>query len=1559
MLLLRMLSSWERQGRVRLSIYVAALLVGAIALPGHAEDGARDPAPVVRVERGRVDAEIAPISHALTEWMRYRLAQAGARMSEPNPGAKTLATKAEPLPGQATETAASIERAAESGATHVLLVDLRSERGRVEADLRLYEVGTRRLVGGGLVDAAARRLVYESEDALATVAGRLGLELVPASPPHLRALSVGKLAALSRAIDALERGRLAKAWREVGKDDHPLARSIAKQIDRASGAKAVPVTTLAQLDLAKGRSEAAWQKLEPTLAAKGAGKRPSAETLVVAGEVKLSMGGVREARGYFDEALAQEPANVAATLGVARVLSVERKHEEARKTFERAARLDLDAPEALELAADTASDDPALRAQYLLKAADRRADRLDTDIAQAHLAEAVQLEPSTEPGAARAAAELHVVEGDYDEALVQYGRAREVGRESASLLVDEARTQRAAGMTLEAASTLETVITDHDPQHDEALLELGGLYVEEGRAAEAVPLLETARQVEPESSPVERTLASALALRNAQGDKVRALDLIAGSDGTDVEWTSGELREMAALQAETGDLEGAAKTLERALTVRELDVAVQRDIVEVMKAQGDENAAGAWSSRFSHSGLNDYLEPDVGLLAQRSRVPVEELDRIGKLVDSFEVEQGVVMQVVLQGIREPMEPKEFVLDWLMPRTTNMPLVVDTLRQSLEAVYVVKPATELGANFQREVEQLFDFGSSASLSVRTITDLNIAHEADAVFLGTLARMPGDSAAPVASCWAKDHYRLEVRRLSGQTESDARVHSNQACLAGGVEGVYGDWNRKAAAVYGSLFLLVFFPFLRGWGRLQVDFHLPEGAQAMFAVSLTKRPSKVRDRSDKTKASATSTFRNQLRRVGRSERRLQGTRMLYRMVPARRGPYYLAIRGPLVDLASNQLIGEFLEERTLQITRGQLTRFDFDLRTREAMVTVVVKRGSESIEKARIAVRGRPATARFCHEGKGVLYLPEGEHIVVAGCGDRVAEQPVEIQGMAPVTLAFDLAVDWLFDDCPKAVEAYVEGNFTAAAHALDAAGQNAAAHDIGALANVPAPAASAAPQPMPLEETAVTFEAREPEPEVTRSPEAWAQVAAQHEEADETHQAAEAYREAGDLINAARCFEDAYDWNNAIECFQDLGDMEKVMSLMETAGEVYDAGMLAMEYHQFDRAIYNLQQVDSRHPRYSECCRTLAELFCDRGEHDLAIEKFDEGMQLAGSSEVPLDLLARYADMLDEAGRSDDALEVWTSIRRRDVHFEGVNTKIEALKKQLNQATVEPGSDNAATVVASRAAAQPVEQTRYEIQGELGRGGMGVVYRALDTHLQRVVALKVLSENLREHETALELFLREARSAAALNHRNIVTVYDAGQEGSMDFISMECLEGSGVDAILKQQGALNPRTVASIGLQVASGLDYAQKHKIIHRDIKPSNLFITTDRVVKIMDFGLAKMVEEVRRSTTIIGGTPNYMAPEQAVGEATNHRADLYALGGTLFHLLTGSVPYESGDVTYQHAHSPVPDPREREMTVPPELAELVMRLMQKAPDDRYQTAREVAVALQAYLKASA
>jgi len=155
-------------------------------------------------------------------------------------------------------------------------------------------------------------------------------------------------------------------------------------------------------------------------------------------------------------------------------------------------------------------------------------------------------------------------------------------------------------------------------------------------------------------------------------------------------------------------------------------------------------------------------------------------------------------------------------------------------------------------------------------------------------------------------------------------------------------------------------------------------------------------------------------------------------------------------------------------------------------------------------------------------------------------------------------------------------------------------------------------------------------------------------------------------------------------------------------------------------------------------------------------------------------------------------------------------------------------------------------------------------------------------------------------------------------------------------------------MSAQIVASLGVQVCAGLHYAHTNKIIHRDIKTANLFFTRERIVKIMDFGLAKMVEEVRKGATMISGTPYYMAPEQAAGENVDARADLYALGVTFFELLTGAVPFREGDVVYHHRHTPPPDPRRRAEGIPDGLAELILHMLAKIPEQRVASAREVA-----------
>jgi serine/threonine-protein kinase len=172
---------------------------------------------------------------------------------------------------------------------------------------------------------------------------------------------------------------------------------------------------------------------------------------------------------------------------------------------------------------------------------------------------------------------------------------------------------------------------------------------------------------------------------------------------------------------------------------------------------------------------------------------------------------------------------------------------------------------------------------------------------------------------------------------------------------------------------------------------------------------------------------------------------------------------------------------------------------------------------------------------------------------------------------------------------------------------------------------------------------------------------------------------------------------------------------------------------------------------------------------------------------------------------------------------------------------------------------------------------------------------------------------------------------------------------------LNAILEKRGRLSTPDTARLGIQIAAGLGYAHAARIVHRDIKTANLFFTRDRVVKIMDFGLAKTIEEVRRSSTMIGGTPYYMAPEQAAGEAVDHRTDLYAFGVTLFRMVTGAMPFSEGDLAYHHRHTPAPDPRELDASIPDAMAELLAKLLAKAPAERCQSAAEAAAVLQTLL----
>ncbi|MBL8841852.1 MAG: serine/threonine protein kinase [Planctomycetes bacterium] len=265
--------------------------------------------------------------------------------------------------------------------------------------------------------------------------------------------------------------------------------------------------------------------------------------------------------------------------------------------------------------------------------------------------------------------------------------------------------------------------------------------------------------------------------------------------------------------------------------------------------------------------------------------------------------------------------------------------------------------------------------------------------------------------------------------------------------------------------------------------------------------------------------------------------------------------------------------------------------------------------------------------------------------------------------------------------------------------------------------------------------------------------------------------------------------------------------------------------------------------------------------------------------------------------------------------------------------------------AATAVLGARAEQRVG--RFELKSVLGRGGMGTVWRARDVEKGGEVALKVLHPALQARPDFLSRFSREARAAAGLSHPNIVRVLDAGLDGGTPWIAMELVEGEDLLAAA-QRGSLGPHNFLAVAEQATRGLLAAAEMGITHRDIKPGNLLLRPDGSVKVADFGLAKAVDSDSRLTVTgeILGTPHYMAPEQGRGERVDHRADLYSLGATFYHVLGGCPPHEADTpvaVILKHLREEPLPLRARNGKVTPGLERVVHRLLQKNPDQRYQS----------------
>jgi serine/threonine-protein kinase len=269
-------------------------------------------------------------------------------------------------------------------------------------------------------------------------------------------------------------------------------------------------------------------------------------------------------------------------------------------------------------------------------------------------------------------------------------------------------------------------------------------------------------------------------------------------------------------------------------------------------------------------------------------------------------------------------------------------------------------------------------------------------------------------------------------------------------------------------------------------------------------------------------------------------------------------------------------------------------------------------------------------------------------------------------------------------------------------------------------------------------------------------------------------------------------------------------------------------------------------------------------------------------------------------------------------------------------------------------------------RYRVLKELGRGAMGLVYLGKDPTIQRFVAIKTMRLDHIDSDEKLQdiksRFFREAESTGRLSHPNIVTIYDAGEEQGLGYIAMELIEGTPLKQWARKPNLLPVDEILLIVATVADALDYAHQQGVVHRDIKPVNIMLTKDRLVKVMDFGIAKMASSSKTQTDIVLGTPTYMSPEQISGKKVDGRSDIFSLGIVLFELLTGQLPFTADNlsaVLFSIAHHPHPSVQTLRPDLPLMVQEVVDRALQKELPHRYRRAEEFAVELRACVRSLA
>jgi tetratricopeptide (TPR) repeat protein len=481
------------------------------------------------------------------------------------------------------------------------------------------------------------------------------------------------------------------------------------------------------------------------------------------------------------------------------------------------------------------------------------------------------------------------------------------------------------------------------------------------------------------------------------------------------------------------------------------------------------------------------------------------------------------------------------------------------------------------------------------------------------------------------------------------------------------------------------------------------------------------------------------------------------------------------------------------------------------------------------------------------------------------------------------------------------------------------------------------------------------------------------------------AAETYVKAGRLEEAARCYREAGntreanlagarfmesrqrwpdagkayaaadEWRRAGDCFAKANDAQRAAECYARAGEFYGAALAYSHMGKYDDAVHLLQKIKETDRIFDMSRALLGRCFYELHDYAHCAATLDNHLIGKRVESGNVDYFYMLALAYEQLGELEKSAEILRKIGSVNLMYKDVTQRISNIASRISisvgEKAVTPPSMQPTIRGEAMDTVEHLLGGRYRLERELGRGGMGMVYLARDMQLDRLVALKFLGSLVDDSEEFRQRFIREAKAAARVNHPNIVHIYDISASLGRAYIAMEYVEGMNLHAYVHKWGALQPREAVNIMVQACDALGAIHEVGIIHRDIKPDNILVAKGGLVKLSDFGLAKAGNSRITGTNAIMGTPAYMSPEQARGQEADPRSDIYSMGLVLYEMLTAATPFRDGDLLQRQQLEMPPEPKTIIPAVSDELNGIVMKAIQKNPEERYQSAGDLIAAL--------